>query len=143
MSVLRKLCELTSGAFRSSWTLHRCSRVYDVRVLSVRSVDCAYPAGMSSISSRTAYVVLASIEDELRSIIDQYAGEDDPLSLLGSTLLQTVLDRRRRERLSTGPNNVGQVLPYLDFQDSYELANKLTAVCPRNLPTAFGQSVPN
>lgn len=88
---------------------------------------------MSSISGRTAYVVLSSIEEEFRTIVDRHAGDDDPMTLLGPTLLDTVLERRRRERFTAKPRNVGPLLPYLDFQDSYELANKLAHRLPAEL----------
>ncbi len=88
---------------------------------------------MASISSRIAYVVLSAIEDEFRSIVEQFAGDEAPDSLLTADLLQSALARRRRDGLTITPHFASQLLPYLDFQDSYQLGNTINDRLPNEL----------
>ncbi|MFP3459617.1 NB-ARC domain-containing protein [Arthrobacter globiformis] len=88
---------------------------------------------MSSVSSRTAYVLLASIEDEFRSIVDHFAGDEDPLNVLQNKLLEIAHERRRRDGLESEPQTLSQLLPYLDFHDSYELTNSIGDLLPHSL----------
>ncbi|GAT08442.1 hypothetical protein H7I77_21855 [Mycolicibacterium novocastrense] len=88
---------------------------------------------MASVSSRMAYVMLASIEDEFRAIVEHYAGEEDAASLLSPELLEIAASRRRRDGATTAIHTVGPLLPYLDFQNSYDLANRMSARLPASL----------
>lgn len=88
---------------------------------------------MSSVSSRTAYVLLASMEDEFRSIIEHFAGETLPADALSDGLLATANRRRKKDGLENEPQSLTQLLPYLDFQDSYDLANALAKSLPESL----------
>ncbi|WP_019484200.1 NB-ARC domain-containing protein [Arthrobacter sp. TB 23] len=88
---------------------------------------------MSSVSSRTAYVLLASVEDEFRSIVDHFAKEQDPRALVSEDLFEAANERRARDGLQNPAQNLAQILPYLDFHDSYELANSLGKSLPAEL----------
>ena len=88
---------------------------------------------MSSVSSPTAYVLLASIEDEFRSIVDQFAGEHDPKHALKDELILPTYERRRRDGLESQPQTLAQLLPYLDFHDSYELTGTFGDLLPTSL----------
>lgn len=92
---------------------------------------------MSSVSSRTAYVLLASIEDEFRSIVDQFAGEQNPQDVVSDELIAAAQDRRRRDGLQNPPQTLAQLLPYLDFHDNYELTNSLGNSLPDPLRTGL------
>lgn len=101
---------------------------------------------MSSVSSRTAYVLLAAIEDEFRSIVDHFAGEQDPRAVVKEQLIPIAHERRRRDGFENQPQSLAQLLPYLDFHDSYELTGTLGELFPtplrdglRSLSAAVGR----
>lgn len=78
-------------------------------------------------------MLLASIEDEFRSIAETYVGTRSPQDFLSGPLLERAQDRRLRDGLSGDPQVLAQLLPYLDFQDSYELANSAAHALPTDL----------
>ncbi|MEU4706786.1 NB-ARC domain-containing protein [Nocardia salmonicida] len=88
---------------------------------------------MVSISSKTAYVVIACIEDEFRSILEEFCGDLDAAATLGPELFNRAIERRVRDKLSNTPTRMAQMLPYLDFQDSYDLLRKAKNLLPGEL----------
>ncbi|MXG89740.1 NB-ARC domain-containing protein [Nocardioides flavescens] len=88
---------------------------------------------MVSVSSRTAYVLLASIEDEFRAISDRFLGDQAPRDVLDVALYDRAAERRLRDGLSGEPEALAQLLPYLDFQDSYQLASSAGEALPEDL----------
>jgi LuxR family transcriptional regulator, glucitol operon activator len=87
---------------------------------------------MSSLAGRTAYVLLAAVEEDLRGLVERFAG-DDPVDVLGSELVQRTKDRRRRDGFAGSVTHLEQALPYLDFQDSYDLALRIKDRLPSEL----------
>lgn len=88
---------------------------------------------MVSYSSRTAYVLLAAIEEDFRGLIDQYGGESNPHELFGDELAETAIERRTRAGHKSAVHHVSQLTTYLDFQDSYDLLMRLKEQLPREL----------
>lgn len=88
---------------------------------------------MPSIASRTAYVLLAAIEEDMRAIVQEFGSDRDPVELLSDELTTTIKSRRARDKLPPDVTTVTQVLPYIDFQDSYQLILRLRASVPKEL----------
>jgi cold shock CspA family protein len=91
----------------------------------------------ASISAKTAYVLLSAIEEDLRSLLDSYGGDEAPESLFGSDLLEISSQRRSRDGHKTQPQAASQLTPYLDFKDSYDVLMRLKARLPEALATGL------
>jgi LuxR family glucitol operon transcriptional activator len=92
---------------------------------------------MPSLSSRTAYVLLAALEIDLRALVALHGGEQEPAELLSPALLERTQARRARDHLTTAPEDVSQLVEYLDFQDSFELLMRLRDSIPPDLHTGL------
>jgi len=88
---------------------------------------------MVSISARTAYVLLAAIEEDLRGLVDFYGGDQEPETLLGAELTEVTSLRRRRDGHKSPVRHASQLTPYLDFQDSYDVVMRLKDHIPSDL----------
>ena len=97
---------------------------------------------MTSFSSRTAYVLLSAVETDLRSLIDLHAGEAVPDSLLSPLVKERAVGRRARDRLTSPPDQMTQLLPYLDFQDSFDVLMRLKSSLPPSLFEGVKQLMP-
>src|SRR6266567_379086 len=85
-----------------------------------------------SISSRTAYVLLWAVEEDLRNLIQLHAGSSSALGLFGETLLGEAAKRRQRDkRIPT--EVIAGLLPYIDFQDSFDVLMRIKAELPPDI----------
>jgi len=84
---------------------------------------------MPSISSRTAYVILWAIEEDLRNLIQQHAGDRPAAVVLGESVAARAAERRMRDG-RTPANEVSPLLPYIDFQDAFDVAMRIKSRLP-------------
>lgn len=75
---------------------------------------------MPSASSRLAYVLLWAVEEDLRNLIQLYAGGEEPIEALGPALTERAVRRRQLDKRATAEHLAG-LLPYIDFQDSFDV----------------------
>lgn len=87
---------------------------------------------MPSASSRLVYVLLWSVEEDLRDLIQQYAGEVTPTEILGQSLVERAAKRRQQDKRSIAGHLTG-LLPYIDFQDSFDVVMRNRARLPDDL----------
>jgi LuxR family glucitol operon transcriptional activator len=92
---------------------------------------------MASVASRTAYVLLSAIEEDLRSLIGEYASDQSPEEVIPAPVLERIRERRKRDRVPAEPEHVSQALPYLDFQDSFDTLMRLRSKLPESLIEGF------
>lgn len=86
---------------------------------------------MVSISSRTAYVLLSAMEEDLRALIEAHATEDAELDdFLGPQLVVRASERRQRDGHKSAATGVAQLVPYLDFQDSVDVLMRHRSLLP-------------
>lgn len=82
-------------------------------------------------------MVLASIEDEFRTLVDHFAGDRQPLDVLSIDVVERVRERRRRDNQARDFETLAQALPYLDFQEAYDTANAIRASLPQELKSGL------
>lgn len=90
-------------------------------------------------------MLLAAVEEEFRGIVEFFAGDEEPTGLLSEELHQNALTRRRRDGVQGTPATLAPLLPYLDFQDAYELAIRIKQRLPGELANglqALGVEIP-
>lgn len=87
---------------------------------------------MSSLASSTAYVLLGSIEADLRNIVEHFADEDDLPAALGVDIINRAQDRRTKDGYGKA-TTVTQLLPYIDFQESFDAALRIKNRLPEDL----------
>jgi hypothetical protein len=85
-----------------------------------------------SLSSRTAYVILWAVEEDLRDLIQQYAGDRPALEVLGEDITERAVERRLRDGRA-GADEVSPLLPYIDFQDSFDIAMRIKSSLPEEV----------
>lgn len=85
---------------------------------------------MSSLASSTAYVLLGSIEADLRSIVANFADEEELGAVLGEEAVSRAQDRRSKDGLGRA-TTITQLLPYVDFQESYEATLRIKETLPQ------------
>jgi len=76
---------------------------------------------------------LASVEDEFRTIVDNFAGDRQAIDVLSPDVIGRVRERRRRDNQSREIETLAQALPYLDFQEAYDTANAIGKFLPPEL----------
>lgn len=96
---------------------------------------------MPSISSRTAYVILWAIEEDMRTIIQQHAGDQSSITTLGSSVTERAIDRRKRDGRIPA-DTVASLLPYIDFQDSFDTALRIKSRLPDTLASGLSSLAP-
>jgi LuxR family transcriptional regulator, glucitol operon activator len=75
---------------------------------------------MPSASSRLAYVLLWAVEEDLRNLIQLYAGEASAVDVLGPALVERAAKRRHQDKRTSAEHLAG-LLPYIDFQDAFDI----------------------
>lgn len=88
-----------------------------------------------SASRMTLYAVLSAIEDDLREIIqDHLAAHMSPTALLGPDLFEKAHRRLLKEQgVEYAAPTVVEILPYVDYADSFELLNRHSKMLPDNI----------
>ena len=79
---------------------------------------------MVSLSSQMAYVLLGEVETALRDVLSDAVGTHTPSETFPRDLQDRLEDRRRREGFKSAPLEASQLIPYLDFQDAFDMVSR-------------------
>jgi LuxR family glucitol operon transcriptional activator len=89
-----------------------------------------------SATRLTCFALLAAMEQDMRDAIELHLGDKSLVELLPQERAEKAQARRLKDGLKIA-NNLGGLLPYLDFGESYELLTGRG----RELPEDFGESI--
>jgi LuxR family glucitol operon transcriptional activator len=91
---------------------------------------------MSHVAARlTLYAIISSIEMDLRHLLSAYLGmAHEADEILGTDLLQIATDRLEKDQGAlTSMPPFDDLLPYLDYADSYHVLNKNSQKLPKQI----------
>lgn len=98
---------------------------------------------MSFMATRlTCYALLSALENDLRSEIAVHISDDNPAHALGSERSLAAQARRSKDLGTKQGDSLTQLLPYLDFADSYEVLLRNAASLPQDLSTQIRTLTP-
>jgi len=97
---------------------------------------------MAFSSSRlTLYAIISAIEEDLRKAIVQFLPETTPEQLFGKDLLSRASERYQKDKDGdTGTPSSLDILPYIDFADSYQLLNNKASELPKHVAVFLSRS---
>lgn len=79
---------------------------------------------MPSTSSRMAYVLLWAVEEDLRNLIQLHAAGATSIDILGPDLTERAAKRRHQDKRANAEHLAG-LLPYIDFQDAFDVVMRI------------------
>jgi cold shock CspA family protein len=88
-----------------------------------------------NISRLTLYAVISAIEEDLRQLIHVHLNDQkEPRDLFGVDLYERCLERLKTDFGVVGDHpSLGELLPYLDFSDPYQVLNSNSSLLPLSL----------
>jgi LuxR family transcriptional regulator, glucitol operon activator len=87
---------------------------------------------MPSASSQMAYVLLWAVEEDLRDLIQLYSEGATSVDVLGSSLTERAVKRRHQDKRTSAEHLAG-LLPYIDFQDAFDIVMRNSDRLPDDL----------
>lgn len=90
-----------------------------------------------NVSSLTCYALLSALEDDLRSLIAQHCDEGESADVLGDDLLSRATERRAKERRGSTSLHLSALLPYIDFEDAYNVLRRIQERLPEDLSSGL------
>src|SRR5882724_5491895 len=95
-----------------------------------------------SASRLTLYAVISAIEDDLRKAVLFHLGaEGDAKAILGEALYAYSLERFQKDQGSAASPLLEELLPYIDFADSYQILNSHASNLPKPASLFLSRSV--
>ena len=86
-----------------------------------------------SATRLTCFAILSAIEEDLRSEAETHLPDGDVSTLLASERLARIQERRSKDHPGATTASLGALLPYVDFQDAYEILMRRKAELPSDL----------
>lgn len=86
-----------------------------------------------NVSSLTCYALLSAVESDLRNLIAAHCEETESEQVLGIELLERGIQRRTKERRQSTSTNLSSLLPYIDFEDAYNVLRRMKGRLPGEL----------
>jgi LuxR family transcriptional regulator, glucitol operon activator len=95
-----------------------------------------------SATRLTCFALISSIEEDMRSVIEEHLGDSPIADVLPADRIQKAQERRKTDGLAAA-TSLQWILPYLDFADSYEALSSKKRQLPERFTEALRKVAPD